>query len=665
MEGDGRMPDASLLFRIIFATCCSSTHHKLALDGLLHLRGRFAERWRNLFLTNYEAYLEGSKAPDAKFRDFRNHVLHVNDDFWGGAVESTQEWYARTVEMLKLGEWEEAAYAAGVLSHYYTDPVMPLHTAQSEQETVIHRACEWSIAQTYDAIRDIIAARVGFPDLEPGEGADWLGQMVRDGAVFSNQYYDTLVRNYDFAKGASDPPAGLDRDLRNMLARVLAYAATGWSRILERAIEESAARPPRTNPTVQAFFTTLKVPIHYITRRLTEENERAIVVAMYDELQETGTLDEMMAGEQRTIRRLYEEQVAAPRREKEAAMRRRGLKVESKPKRKPAGDSGAHDPVFLLSPSADAEAGRAMRNHIASGVVGDQEEDQSRERNRDRAGRETDRQPEKSYAWEKPAATAPPAEPKESVVKQEVKKHTPPKWDVKSPDPATSATSSVNSDYGKRKDEDKKSEKKDSLPDDPFDIDLDGPEGLTLHEPDDTARSKEKIRVKDQPENDFYSAFSSSSKPESTSRETLRFYLQRSDDVEAAPSIGKKTAKRLSRVGIRTVEQLLTADPEATADRLNVRHIQTETIIEWQQQAKLVCRIPNLRGHDAQLLVASGYTSPESVAGADADEVLSLVEDFAGTHDGQRIIRGGTEPDLDEVNNWISWAGQARSLKAA
>jgi len=656
------MPDASLLFRIIYATCCSSTHHKLALDGLLHLRGRFAERWRNLILTHYEAYLEGSKAPDSKFRDFRNHVLHVNDDFWGGAVESTQEWYARTVEMLKMSEWEEAAYAAGVLSHYYTDPVMPLHTAQSKEETVIHRACEWSIAQSYDAIRDIIRARIGFPDLEPGEGAEWLAQMVRDGAIFSNQYYDTLVRNYDFAKGASDPPAGLDRELRDMLAKVLAYAATGWSRILERAIDESEARPPRTNPTVQAFFTTLKVPIHYITKRLTEENERAIVVAMYEELSETGALEEMLAGEQRTIRRLYEEQVAAPRRKQEAALRRRGVKVE--PRQKPAVAANAHDPVFLPVQSGNAEAGNAMRNRIATGVAGEEEEQDSRQRRRDSTQRRRDSAPHPgarnhSDSGDKPASehtssrttTEPETEPRSA----------PGKWTVTTPATAYQPPQQPTGEDARTS---QKTTQK-AASDDPFDIDLDDQSGLSLHAPDDTTHAvSSKYTPQRAPE------YGPQRKPQhqpqrKPQRDALRFYLERTADVEAAPSIGKKTAKRLSKVGVRTVEQLLSADPESTSSRLNVRHIQPETIIEWQQQAMLVCRIPNLRGHDAQLMVGSGYTSPESVAEADSHELLSLVEDFAGTHEGQRVIRGGSAPDLDEVNNWIAWAAQARSLNAA
>ena len=76
----------SLLFRVLFAQKCTSTHHKLAMDALRFLENSDAAEWRNLFIGNIEIYLDGSKAPDKKFKDFRNHVLHVKDNYWGGAV---------------------------------------------------------------------------------------------------------------------------------------------------------------------------------------------------------------------------------------------------------------------------------------------------------------------------------------------------------------------------------------------------------------------------------------------------------------------------------------------------------------------------------------------------------------------------------------------------
>ena len=76
----------SQLFRVLYANKCTSTHHKLAMDALLQLETVHAGAWQNLFIKNIELYLDGAKAPDKKFKDFRNHVLHVQDNYWGGAV---------------------------------------------------------------------------------------------------------------------------------------------------------------------------------------------------------------------------------------------------------------------------------------------------------------------------------------------------------------------------------------------------------------------------------------------------------------------------------------------------------------------------------------------------------------------------------------------------
>ncbi|MCA9230906.1 MAG: DUF4332 domain-containing protein [Planctomycetales bacterium] len=144
-----------------------------------------------------------------------------------------------------------------------------------------------------------------------------------------------------------------------------------------------------------------------------------------------------------------------------------------------------------------------------------------------------------------------------------------------------------------------------------------------------------------------------------------RFYLQRSSPVEEAPSIGPKTADRLAKVGIRTVADLLNADPEATAEELGVRHINAATIAAWQQQSRLVCRIPQLRGFGAQLLVACGFTEPEQISSSDAESVASKLEAFAETKQGQRILRNGDPPSRETIDQWIRCASRTRPLEAA
>ena len=70
----------SVFFELVLNTVCRSNHHRLAVEALAQLQGADAERWRDLFLQQYEALLEGAKAPDEVFKDFRNHVLHVRDE---------------------------------------------------------------------------------------------------------------------------------------------------------------------------------------------------------------------------------------------------------------------------------------------------------------------------------------------------------------------------------------------------------------------------------------------------------------------------------------------------------------------------------------------------------------------------------------------------------
>jgi hypothetical protein len=144
-----------------------------------------------------------------------------------------------------------------------------------------------------------------------------------------------------------------------------------------------------------------------------------------------------------------------------------------------------------------------------------------------------------------------------------------------------------------------------------------------------------------------------------------RFYLDTTDAIEDAPSIGPRMAERLYATGIKTVADFLRADAADLATRLNNRRITVETIRQWQQQTILACRIPELRGHDAQILVACGVTDPETLAKLDPAELWKKVEPFAESIEGKRIIRSGKAPDFEEVYDWIRWAAHARALRAA
>ncbi|TWU49571.1 DUF4332 domain-containing protein [Rubripirellula reticaptiva] len=149
------------------------------------------------------------------------------------------------------------------------------------------------------------------------------------------------------------------------------------------------------------------------------------------------------------------------------------------------------------------------------------------------------------------------------------------------------------------------------------------------------------------------------------SENELRFYLQRDSPIVDAPSIGARMAERLHAIGIYTVDDLLNADSESVAEQLGHRRIDADTVLQWQQQATLVCRVPMLRGHDAQLMVMAEVTTPEELAVQDADDMFAIIDAIASSTEGKRIIRNGKAPDLAEVTEWIGCAQHHRELRAA
>ncbi len=301
----------SLLYTVVFASRCTSNHHRLAVDALRHLQSPDAEAWRTLLLHHHHDYLKGAKAPDEVFKDFKNHVLHVREGEWGGAIEACEEWQRRTVRAIKEKDWAQAAWCAGVMSHYYVDPIQPFHTHQTEEEGVIHRAVEWSFSKSYGTFQRIIEADLGgYPKLERTAGDKWLADMVRAGANASTKHYETIIDHYDHAAGVKDPPSGLDQELKDTIARLVGHAAVGLAQILDRTFEEAGVKPPQMNCGLQAFFLALEVPIQMVLAKIEDVNERKLVTAQYEEFRRTGKVRETLGEDDKVVRALYAAEVS-------------------------------------------------------------------------------------------------------------------------------------------------------------------------------------------------------------------------------------------------------------------------------------------------------------------------------------------------------------------
>ncbi len=291
----------SPLMALLRATHCRSTHHYFALDALRMVQTEAGERLRSLLLHYNEKYLDGAKAPDTRFRDFHNHVIHVNQNYFGGAPRLAMTWYDRALQNLATDRGEDAAYAMGILSHYFTDPLMPLHTAQSDKESAVHRPMEWSIFKAYDRILKCWTEDDLRLVFQLGDGDAWLSEAMLKGARFANRSYERLIRDYDMAHAASHPDACLNRDSIQTLAELFGLAITGLARLIERAADDAEALRSRPLPSMNSWSTTilavLQIPEQLWKRHCTSREEIAAIEAIIAEYQLTGTVKDNLPDE--------------------------------------------------------------------------------------------------------------------------------------------------------------------------------------------------------------------------------------------------------------------------------------------------------------------------------------------------------------------------------
>ena len=287
-----------LLYSILYAAHANGTHHKLAMQALKRLETEQAEAWRRLFLREATHFLTGSKAPDVKFKDFKNHVLHVGDGDWGGAREAAAKWHRETVTQLREGAWPAAAYAAGVMSHYLSDPLMPLHTASSTDETAIHRAAEWSVAKSFESIwRTAPDSIVVAPN-----GRQWMAALVREGALEAHALYWPLIEAFSLERAAKRPADGFDAEGRAMIAPLLSRAASTIALAIDRAIDDAGVEPPEVSLTAKTALAGLQIPVRWVVNRIENGRERSLVSKMHAEMTATGRVEHTLTDDVREIR---------------------------------------------------------------------------------------------------------------------------------------------------------------------------------------------------------------------------------------------------------------------------------------------------------------------------------------------------------------------------
>ena len=604
----------NLLELVIIAHRCRSTHHYIAFDALQLLQGDHAADWKNLLLKHHTALLKGAKAPDKEFKDFQNHVLHVEDGEWGGARDAAMEWYGKAVAALRAQNWSKAAYALGVLTHYYAAPIQPFHTAQSEEEGAMHRALEWSIAKSRDTIKALIDVR-GYPHVHAGSDIGFVADMVLAGAKYSNPHYQTFIDHYDLKKGVANPPEGLDQTLLDILADLIAYATAGVSVLFQRAFAEAAVKPPKVDLDLPGYFAALDIPIRRITKRMADNKDRKTVEAMYAEFVETGKVIKTLPDDDKRIRALHCEQILRQPIEWLDAMPIRPIGSKHVPQPEQP------EPVRYELKVVPVPTGAPMTAARTPTVAPDPEVFE-------------EAAPPIVLAPEPEPTSAPDPAPEivpqpEVAVASTVLKEADPE-----PAEPTSAAEAMLAELDAVEP---------PVPDPQ-------PEIEPVAEPKVAALAPVAVEKTD------------SIDPEQDSEEERGPRLTLDSPVVDAPSIGPKTATRLERVDIFTIGDLLSADVDATAVALNVRYIKAGTLTDWQDQTRLMVDAPGLRVLDSQILVGAGIRSVDELSKASAKKVLNAATSFLDTPQGARVLWGGENSvDKQEVEGWIGLAKAARA----
>ena len=298
------------LIPILRASRCLSTHHYFVLDALPLVQTDAGMRLVRLLLRHRDRFLTGAIDPDLRYRDYQNHVIHVGEGYWGGAPRVAHSWYDRLQRYLRTDRFGDAAHAAGVLSHYFTDVLQPLHTGVCDRERFLHRPIEWSVFEAYDVIYQAWCEDEMRVVFQLTDRAEWLGEAMLHGARFAHRKRKLLLDEYDIDRFSEDPAGSLNGHCRAALAELFGLAITGTARIIERAAADAEVIRNKPLPTVGLALSTLRAvlntPHDRVAVWLTSRRRRFSVGQLIEEHSRAGRLQEFLPSEVDIVHRVVE-----------------------------------------------------------------------------------------------------------------------------------------------------------------------------------------------------------------------------------------------------------------------------------------------------------------------------------------------------------------------
>ncbi len=313
----------SWLRKLLRTTHRRHTHQRFALDACAEVTSPAGQRLVRLLLRHHRRYLQGALAPDLRIRDFHNHVVHAGDGYWGGGPAKATRWHDWMQDQLAHRAWSDAAHTAGILSHYFTDMLQPLHTDHSDREQLIHRPFEYSVAKAYDLVFRRWQQNANQVRFELAAGDGWLAAAMLQSARLAHREFQPIVDGYQLEMAVDDPPAGLNEAACRRLADLFGVAITGWARILERIAAEAESRAGHPLPTGQLVGpfgqAVLQAPFRRFSDWIDDRHEAKAVAELFAEYLQHGRLRHHAPEETVVIRRVIQVHRQEQARQQQAA----------------------------------------------------------------------------------------------------------------------------------------------------------------------------------------------------------------------------------------------------------------------------------------------------------------------------------------------------------
>lgn len=115
----------------------------------------------------------------------------------------------------------------------------------------------------------------------------------------------------------------------------------------------------------------------------------------------------------------------------------------------------------------------------------------------------------------------------------------------------------------------------------------------------------------------------------------------------------RRRCQRLAELGIRTVGDLASADPECLSQHFTASRKALRVLQQYRRAIRFAASVPGMMPRDAMLLVSIHRRSVRSLACESAAQLHRDLQRFSESSQGQLQLRGRRLPSTRRIKRWI------------